>query len=155
MTHSLPQTGQKFLWGALCMWSDVLEVKERRTSAHLFFVLFSKWWLSCEVRRGHGVSKELFSGRWMGTGDMRWSHPVTICTGVMLVIQNTQMHGHNMTLYADIWTRDKIFRCSSWNWILPCQHFLQVHCGFLFGRKVQVSFFFSWNCLYPLLSFSF
>lgn len=38
-------------------------------------------------RSGHRVSKELFTGRWMGTGDMRWSHPVTICTGVMLVIQ--------------------------------------------------------------------
>lgn len=36
---------------------------------------------------GHRMSKELFTGRWMGTGDTRWSHPVTICTGVMLVIQ--------------------------------------------------------------------
>lgn len=38
-------------------------------------------------KQAHRVSKEPFTGRWMGTGDLRWSHPVTICTGVMLVIQ--------------------------------------------------------------------
>lgn len=38
-------------------------------------------------KNGRRVSKDLFTGRWMGTGDMSWSHPVTICTGVMLVIQ--------------------------------------------------------------------
>lgn len=62
----------------------------------LLRVLVSKWQQSCEAPRtkkknnpknGRRVSKDLFTGRWMGTGDMSWSHPVTICTGVMLVIQ--------------------------------------------------------------------
>lgn len=94
MTHGLPQTGQKFLWDAECVWCDVLQLwggKKREASAHLsFLALFSKWLQSCEAPRtksGHRVSKELFTVRWMGTGDTGRSHPVTICTGVMLVIQ--------------------------------------------------------------------
>lgn len=79
--------------GMYRVWCDVLQLlrEEKKASAHLFFlVLFSKWRRSCEApwtKSGHRVSKELFTGRWMGTGDTRWSHPVTICTGVMLVIQ--------------------------------------------------------------------
>lgn len=92
MTHGLPQSGQKFLWDVQRVWCDVSQLSEKRgASAHpSFLVLFSKWRQSCEEPRTKSrrrVSKELFTGRWMGTGDMRWSHPVTICTGVMLVIQ--------------------------------------------------------------------
>lgn len=57
----------------------------------IFFFFFSKWRRSCEVlwtKSRHAVSKELFTERWMEAGDARWSHPVTICMGVMLVIQN-------------------------------------------------------------------
>ena len=91
MTHGLPQTGQKFLWDVPCVCGVMFCNFGEKKNAHLFFlVLFSKWRQSCEApwtKSGHRVSKELFSGRWMGTGDTRWSHPVTICTGVMLVIQ--------------------------------------------------------------------
>lgn len=93
-THGLPQMGQKFLWDVACACYDVSNFGEKKKRGFCSFpfllVLFSKWRRSCEAPRtksGHTVSKELFTGGWMGTGDMRWSHPVTICTGVMLVIQ--------------------------------------------------------------------
>ena len=36
------------------------------------------------------VSVELLTSRLMGTADVSWSHPVTICMRVMLVIQMLQ-----------------------------------------------------------------
>lgn len=85
-------------------------------------------------KAGTGVSKELFTGGWMGTGDTRWSHPVTICTGVMLVIQI----GHRCSgiTRASMQIFGCVTKClvphSSWNvkWIHTCQRFLQVYLCF-------------------------
>lgn len=88
----------------------------------------SRWW-SCEApwtkKSGLRVSKELFTGRWMATGDRSWSHPVTICTGVMLVIQI----GHRCL--GITWASLLIFGCvtkccvpQSVKWNLTCGRFL-------------------------------
>lgn len=59
------------------------------------------------------MSKELFTVRWMGTGDRRWSHPVTICTGSHASYSDrTQMPCYNMSLYADTWMCDKMLRAT-------------------------------------------
>lgn len=64
---------------------------------------------SSHVRHLKGVSKEPFSGGWMGTGDTRCSHPVTICTGVTLLTQiGHRCSSGTQASIAAFWTRDEM-----------------------------------------------
>lgn len=112
MTPGLLHRGQKFLWDVFCVCEDFL-----------FFLCFfslslcfqkgddhARW---TQASSGRRVSKEPFSGGWMGTGDTWWSHPVTICTGSHAsYLDRTQMLRRTRTRRADIWRRDKMLNAA-------------------------------------------
>lgn len=162
-THGLPQMGQKFLWVVacvLCCLPTLKGGKKKRLLLMTFLIVFflSEWRRSCEVlqtENRHRVSKELFTERWMGTGDMRWSHPVTICMGVMLAIQI----GHRCSGLTR--ASMQIFWCGTTEMVsatvhemssgfMTCQIFLHVHLCFslnsLFVSSCELPVFvFLWN----------
>lgn len=118
-TGGLLEAGQKFWWWMLRLYFKTLGKKNASSLFAVFFFLppppecygccfFSHPKGSSHVRH-FGVSKEPFSSGWMGTGDTRCSHPVTICTGVTLFtrIGHRRSSGTQASA-AEFWTRDEL-----------------------------------------------
>lgn len=118
-TGGLLEAGQKFWWWMLRVRFKTLGKKMLLLllfllfffppSVRLFFFFFLRAQNGSSHVRHLGVSKEPFSGGWMGTGDTRCSHPVTICTGVTLLTQiGHRCWSGTQASIAEFWTRDEM-----------------------------------------------